>query len=170
MGVESQSRRRALVADRAQRLSSSDPDAGAEPAGRAQYAHRDDAGRFLPVHRPHRCLGYEAWCPRRPGDVRERCQRPGDRTGRRWTASQLLPSAGSNAGPLLHAAVVQLRVVVHDATARYLVSLDDGHSFQPLGAATEIHASWWKGPRPALFAYTTADTLPGFVDFDWRSE
>jgi beta-xylosidase len=70
-------------------------------------------------------------------------------------------------GPLLRAGLVQLRVVVHDATARYLVSLDDGHSFQPLGAATDIHASWWKGPRPALFAYTTADTLPGFVDFDW---
>lgn len=71
-------------------------------------------------------------------------------------------------GPLVPAAaVVQLRVVVHDAMANYSYSVDDGRSFQPLGAPTAIHASWWKGPRPALFAYTTAATEPGFVDFDW---
>lgn len=70
-------------------------------------------------------------------------------------------------GPLLTAGIVQLRVIVHDTTAAYSYSLDDGRAFEPLGLATQIRSSWWKGPRPALFAYTTAGTDPGFVDFDW---
>ena len=39
--------------------------------------------------------------------------------------------------------------------------------FKELGAPTPIHFSWWKGSRPALFAYTTQSTQPGAVDFDW---
>lgn len=70
-------------------------------------------------------------------------------------------------GPALLSSIVQLRVVVDDATADYSYSVDDGRSFQPLGRSTPIRASWWKGPRPALFAYTTAPTQPGSVDFDW---
>jgi hypothetical protein len=39
--------------------------------------------------------------------------------------------------------------------------------FQPLGATTLISSSWWKGPRPSVFAYTTLTTQPGFKDLDW---
>jgi hypothetical protein len=58
-------------------------------------------------------------------------------------------------------------VRVEGDQASYFYSLDDGRSFQPIGAATQIRASWWKGPRPSLFAYTTATTEPGFIDIDW---
>jgi hypothetical protein len=58
-------------------------------------------------------------------------------------------------------------VDVNGDEARYFYSLDDGATFEPLGAATQIHFSWWKGSRPALFAYTTAAGNAGAVDFDW---
>jgi beta-xylosidase len=70
-------------------------------------------------------------------------------------------------GPLISQNILQLRVCVDGDRAKYFYSLDDGHSFQPLGAATPIGTSWWKGPRPSLFAYTTESTEPGFVDLDW---
>ena len=71
------------------------------------------------------------------------------------------------AGPVLSQSVVQLRVVVDGDQAIYSYSLDDGQSFQRLGTTTEIRFSWWKGSRPALFAYTTEASDPGDVDFDW---
>jgi beta-xylosidase len=71
------------------------------------------------------------------------------------------------AGPVLSRAIVQLRVKVEGDEARYFFSLDDGRSFRQLGKATQIRFSWWKGSRPALFAYTTEETNPGAVDFDW---
>jgi beta-xylosidase len=71
------------------------------------------------------------------------------------------------AGPALAQAIVQLRVRVEGDQARYFFSLDNGRSFHPLGAATPIHFSWWKGSRPALFAYTTLNSDPGAIDFDW---
>jgi beta-xylosidase len=71
------------------------------------------------------------------------------------------------AGPLVSANIIQLRVNIDGDQARYSYSLDDGKSFQRLGAATPIRFSWWKGSRPALFAYTTERTDPGAVDFDW---
>jgi hypothetical protein len=71
------------------------------------------------------------------------------------------------AGPVITQSVLQLRVRVEGDQARYSYSLDDGASFQPLGDTTAIHFSWWKGSRPALFAYTTQDGDPGAVDFDW---
>jgi hypothetical protein len=75
-------------------------------------------------------------------------------------------------GPRLALSVLQLRVTVNGDQARYSFSLDDGRTFQPLGPATPIHFSWWKGSRPALFAYTTQATDPGttnssHVDIDW---
>jgi beta-xylosidase len=70
-------------------------------------------------------------------------------------------------GPLISQNILQLRVSVDGDKARYFYSLDDGRSFQPLGVSTQIGTSWWKGPRPALFAYTTESTKPGFVDLDW---
>jgi len=73
----------------------------------------------------------------------------------------------STAGPMIARSIVQLRVHVHGDKCRYFFSLDDGHSFHPLGPVTPVHFSWWKGSRPALFAYTTQSTDPGVVDFDW---
>jgi beta-xylosidase len=63
--------------------------------------------------------------------------------------------------------LIQLRVRVEGDEAHYFYSLDDGRKFYALGAATRIHFSWWKGSRPALFAYTTVDDDPGPIDFDW---
>lgn len=71
------------------------------------------------------------------------------------------------AGPALTQAAVQLRVRVHGDGARYSYSLDDGKSFHDLGPSTSIHFSWWKGSRPALFAFTTLNSDPGAVDFNW---
>jgi beta-xylosidase len=71
------------------------------------------------------------------------------------------------AGPIVSPPFVQLRVQVDGDQARYFFSLDDGRTFQQLGTATTIRFSWWKGSRPALFAYTTLPADPGAVDFDW---
>lgn len=71
------------------------------------------------------------------------------------------------AGPLVREPFLQLRVRVIGDQARYSFSLDDGKTFQELGGAAQIRFSWWKGSRPALFAYTTLDGDPGAVDFDW---
>jgi beta-xylosidase len=73
----------------------------------------------------------------------------------------------STSGPVIFGDVLQLRVRVRGDSASYFYSLDDGRSFEPIGVATPIRTSWWKGPRPSLFAYTTAATDPGAVDFDW---
>ena len=70
-------------------------------------------------------------------------------------------------GLLVTQETVQLRLNVDGEQVHYSYSLDDGKSFQDLGAATHIRFSWWKGSRPALFAYTTQATDPGAVDFDW---
>jgi beta-xylosidase len=71
------------------------------------------------------------------------------------------------AGPAVTTSIVQLRVRVEGEQARFSYSLDDGKSFRSLGPAARIHFSWWKGSRPALFAYTSPAADPGFVDFDW---
>jgi len=70
-------------------------------------------------------------------------------------------------GPMLAQPLIQLRVRVDGDQAVYAYSLDEGATFQQLGSPTSIHFSWWKGSRPALFAYTTQSTEPGAVDFDW---
>lgn len=70
-------------------------------------------------------------------------------------------------GPILSQSAIQLQVRVDGDQARYFYSLDDGKSFAQLGAATQIRFSWWKGSRPALFAYTTGAAEPGAIDFDW---
>ncbi|SNT38293.1 Beta-xylosidase [Granulicella rosea] len=71
-------------------------------------------------------------------------------------------------GPTLTGAILQLRVHISVDKASYSYSLDDGKSFQPLGEPMPIAFSWWKGSRPALFAWTTAaGGDAGHVDFDW---
>jgi hypothetical protein len=69
-------------------------------------------------------------------------------------------------GPEVTQPTLQLRVHIEADTAAYSYSLDNGKTFQPLGPATPIHFSWWKGSRPALFAYTTEATAAP-IDFDW---
>jgi beta-xylosidase len=71
------------------------------------------------------------------------------------------------AGPVLTGNTLELRVQVSGDEARYSFSLDDGQTFAPLGAPTPIRFSWWKGSRPALFAFTTEASDPGAVDIDW---
>jgi beta-xylosidase len=75
-----------------------------------------------------------------------------------------------SAGPAIAQSIIQLRVRVHGDACRYFFSLDDGRSFRPLGPVTPLHFDWWKGSRPALFAYTTQSTDPGVVDFDWAHD
>ena len=73
------------------------------------------------------------------------------------------------AGPTqLPGSVVLLRVQVEGDTADYSYSLDDGKTFQPIASPVRIGFSWWKGSRPALFAYTTAHSADAaHIDFDW---
>ncbi len=61
---------------------------------------------------------------------------------------------------------IELRVHVEGDQASYSYSLDEGRSFRSLGETVPIHFSWWKGARPALFAYTT-QAVSGAVDVDW---
>ncbi len=70
-------------------------------------------------------------------------------------------------GPVVSQPVIQLRVDVNGDEARYSYSLDDGATFEQLGADSQIRFSWWKGSRPALFSYTTLAGDPGVIDFDW---
>ena len=71
------------------------------------------------------------------------------------------------AGPEIAESTIELRVHVDGDQASYAYSLDGGHTYHPLGRTAQIHFSWWKGSRPALFAYTTQSTAKGAVDFDW---
>ncbi|MGA2754252.1 MAG: glycoside hydrolase 43 family protein [Terracidiphilus sp.] len=71
------------------------------------------------------------------------------------------------AGPDFSQSLIELRVRVDGDQARYSYSLDDGRTFHELGADAQIRFSWWKGSRPALFAYTTQAAEPGAVDIDW---
>jgi hypothetical protein len=77
-------------------------------------------------------------------------------------------SAGAQlAGPAITGSQVQLRMSIADETVAYEYSTDEGASFQPLGTGAKLRFSWWKGARPALFSFTTADGDAGHVDFDW---
>lgn len=64
---------------------------------------------------------------------------------------------------------VQFRGHLDVDTVTYSYSLDDGHSFHIIGEPVKLVFSWWKGARPALFAFNTSPSAPSksFVDFDW---
>ncbi len=75
-------------------------------------------------------------------------------------------------GPALTAGTLQLRAQVDaQASVRYSYSLDEGRSFVAIGTAVALQpSSWWKGSRPALFTYQTADASAasrGSLDIDW---
>jgi beta-xylosidase len=64
--------------------------------------------------------------------------------------------------------VVLLRMRVDGDTASYFYSMDEGKTYAPIGPTVGLKFSWWKGSRPALFAYTTERSADaGHVDFNW---
>ena len=70
-------------------------------------------------------------------------------------------------GPTLSQAIIQLRVRIIGDQADYSFSTDEGKSFHAIGDPSQIHFSWWKGARPAIFAFTTESTEPAAIDVDW---
>lgn len=73
------------------------------------------------------------------------------------------------AGPEVKPGVVQLRAHVTGDLAMYSYSIDDGATFTPIGSEVKLAFGWWKGARPAIFAYNSdaAAKTHGFVDVDW---
>ena len=71
-------------------------------------------------------------------------------------------------GPEVSVGVVQLRGRVDGEVATYFYSVDEGKTFVPLGEGVKLAFSWWKGARPAIFAFNTETRArAGFVDVDW---
>lgn len=71
-------------------------------------------------------------------------------------------------GSAIKAKRIQLKIRLEGEMVTYLYSVDDGHSFQALGTPIKAVFSWWKGARPALFAFNTKQQKPtSYVDFDW---
>ena len=91
-------------------------------------------------------------------------QEDGKRGLRFWQAAK---SSGGDTAIALVAQSVQLRVRVHGDIANYFYSIDEGKEFQPLGPPATLTFSWWKGSRPAVFAFTKESGSNGFVDIDW---
>ena len=88
-------------------------------------------------------------------------------TERRLSLFHLASDAASMPALTIPENILRLRVRVDGDEASYSYSFDDGRTFQSLGPAMPIHFSWWKGSRPALFAYTTDAGESGAIDFDW---
>jgi beta-xylosidase len=72
-----------------------------------------------------------------------------------------------NAAGIPIAESVQLRIRVKGKTANYFYSIDEGKNFEQLGPPATISFSWWKGSRPAIFAFTTEASSGSSVDVDW---
>ena len=70
-------------------------------------------------------------------------------------------------GPDVKAQIVQLRARVDGDVATYFYSVDEGQTFVPLGEPVRLVFSWWKGARPAVFAFNTESAHGGFIDVDW---
>lgn len=62
-----------------------------------------------------------------------------------------------------------LRAAVHGNLVTYAWSDDAGAHFHPLGEPLTLAFSWWKGARPALFAFHqgTETSGGGYADFDF---
>lgn len=68
----------------------------------------------------------------------------------------------------LRTSIIQLRARVEGDIATYGYSVDEGHTFHPLGTPIKLVFSWWKGARPGLLAFNTnPSAAPGYVDIDW---
>ncbi|HKF46397.1 MAG TPA: glycoside hydrolase 43 family protein [Terracidiphilus sp.] len=110
---------------------------------------------------------------------------PGDRTGlsifdrntayaavaQQGKSRKIVFSSGGTetAGPEIAATSIQLRGTVTDDTASYLYSIDGGKTFVPIGGEVKLVFGWWKGARPAVFAFNTDSgaSAKGYVDVDW---
>ena len=57
------------------------------------------------------------------------------------------------AGPEFKSQFVQLRARVVGDLATYSYSIDDGATFTPIGSEIKLAFGWWKGARPAIFAF-----------------
>jgi beta-xylosidase len=62
---------------------------------------------------------------------------------------------------------ILLRAQVRVDKVIYEYSQDNGRHFTAFGPPVTLHFSWWKGARPALFAFNTLAASSGYVDFDW---
>ena len=82
-----------------------------------------------------------------------------------WQANSSSDESASAAIPVLQ--TVQLQVRIQGNTANYFYSTDEGKEFHPLGPSAALAFGWWKGSRPAIFAFTTGSASSGFVDVDW---
>lgn len=72
------------------------------------------------------------------------------------------------AGPVLTAKVVELRLRVDGEAVQFAYRADDTGGFTDFGPSTKITFSWWKGSRPALFAYSQGTPAEdAHADFDW---
>ncbi|PYY22714.1 MAG: xylan 1,4-beta-xylosidase [Acidobacteria bacterium] len=91
---------------------------------------------------------------------------------------QLFTANDVSDGPELKVNTVQVRINIDGDRAIYSYSLDDGRSFHQLGNDISITFSFWKGSRPALFAYKATSIhqgaqsklnsdKDGAIDFDW---
>lgn len=78
-------------------------------------------------------------------------------------------NGADTAGPVVRMNQVELRGRLNGDTVSYFYSLDNGHTFEPLGDPVKLTFGWWKGARPALFAFSTDldHAGKGVVDFDW---
>jgi beta-xylosidase len=72
-------------------------------------------------------------------------------------------------GPEVTSRFVQLRGQVLGEFATYSYSIDGGATFQPIGTEVKLTFGWWKGVRPAVFAFNADSEAKthGFVDVDW---
>jgi beta-xylosidase len=72
-------------------------------------------------------------------------------------------------GPEIIAATVQLRGTAIGDIAAYSYSTDEGATFTSIGSEVKLAFGWWKGARPAVFAFNTdsATKANGYVDLDW---
>jgi beta-xylosidase len=110
---------------------------------------------------------------------------PGDRTGlsildkstayvavvQEKTGRKLVYSTGGPeiAGPAITAGSVQFRGIVHGDSASYSYSVDDGKTFERVDGEVKLAFGWWKGARPAVFAFNgdSASNAKGYADVDW---
>ena len=72
-------------------------------------------------------------------------------------------------GPAMKTKQIQLRIQAEGDKVMYSFSVDLGQTFQPFGRSFTAVFSWWKGARPAIFAFNTVEGSTGnsWVDIDW---
>jgi beta-xylosidase len=64
---------------------------------------------------------------------------------------------------------VQFRMRVAQEEVSFFYSVDNGHSFTPVGSPNKFYFSFWKAARPAIYTFNTQSDAPakGWIDVDW---